>query len=123
MGTIAAYIDGEDKDAIVSFKTIIPSTLVHAIRQRRFKSLLPLFINVIGQCLDNGDNNGTSTLMDIYETLLVLVSRDLLFRIPTRSQLDSRRLRYLVNTYLTLLGSSWNAVEIAAMILISESLP
>ena len=123
MGTIAAYIDGEDKDAIVSLKTTTPSTLVHAIRQRRFKSLLPLFINVIGQCLDNGDNNGTSTLMDIYETLLVLVSRDLLFQIPTRSQLDSRRLRYSVNTYLTLLGSSWNAVEIAAMIPISESLP
>ena len=35
-------------------------------------------MNVIGQCLDNGDSSGTSTLMDVYETLLVLVGQALL---------------------------------------------
>ena len=32
-------------------------------------------MSVIGQCFDNGDSSGTSALMDIYETLLVLVSK------------------------------------------------
>lgn len=35
-------------------------------------------MNVIGQCLDNGDSSGTSALMDVYETLLVLVGQALL---------------------------------------------
>lgn len=74
MGIIATYIDGEDKDAIVSFETVPSSTSVHAIRQRQFQSLLPPLMNVIGQCLDSGDSSGASALMDIYETLLVLVS-------------------------------------------------
>ena len=122
MGVIAPRIEGEDKRSVVCFKNTTPSALVHAIRQRLFRSLLPLFIDVIGQCLDSGDSNGTSTLMGIYETLLCLVSQDLLLQISTRFQLDSRTRHYLVNTYLTLLGSSWNAVEIAAMIPVSESL-
>jgi len=74
MGIIATYIDGVDKNAIVSSETTTPSTSVHAMRQRQFQSLLPLLMNVIGQCLDSGDISGTSALMDIYETLLVLVS-------------------------------------------------
>ena len=123
MGIIATYIDGEDKDAIVSSETAAPSMSVHAIRQRQFQSLLPLLINVIGQCLDSGDSSGTSALMDIYETLLVLVSQLLLLSISTRFELDSRKPRYLVNIYPTLFGSSWNAVEIATMIPISESRP
>jgi len=123
MGVIATYIDGEDKNAIVSFKTTIPSTPVHAIWQRRFQSLLPLFMNVIGQCLDTGDSSGNSALMDIYETFLVLVSQGPLPQISTRFQLVSRRLRYLVNIYPTLLGSSLNVVEIATMTPISESPP
>lgn len=83
MGIIATYVDGDDKDAIVSFKSTIPSTLVHAMSQRQFQSLLPLLMDVIGQCLDNGDNSGTSALMDIYETLLVLVSQDPLLYVST----------------------------------------
>jgi hypothetical protein len=74
MGIIAAYIDGEDKDVIVSLKIIGYFTQVYGILQRQFQSLLSPFINVIGQCLDNGDSTGTSALMDTYETLLVLVS-------------------------------------------------
>lgn len=123
MGIIATYIDGEDKDAIVSSETTTPSTPVHAIRQRQFQSLLPLLMNVIGQCLDSGDNSGTSALMDIYETLLVLVSSLLLLSASMQFELDSRKPRYLVNIYLTSFGSSWNVVEIVTMIPISESRP
>lgn len=79
MGTIASYIDGEDKDVIVSFKTIGYFTRVHGILQRQFQSLISPFVNVIGQCLDNNDSTGTSALMDVYETLLVLVSQPILF--------------------------------------------
>ena len=123
MGIIATYIDGEDKEAIVSCETTAPSTSVHAIRQRHFQSLLPLLMNIIGQCFDSGDSSGASALMDIYETLLVLVSRVPVLPTSTRSELDSRRRRYLVNISLSLFGSSWNVVGIEIMILISEFLP
>ena len=36
-------------------------------------------MDVIGECLDKGDGSGTSALMDIYETLLVLVSQFLCY--------------------------------------------
>lgn len=74
MGIIATYLDGEDKDAIVSLSTTTYFTSVYAILQRQFQSLVSPFMNVIGQCLENGDSSGTSALMDVYETLLVLVS-------------------------------------------------
>lgn len=40
-------------------------------------------MNVLGQCLDNGDSIGTSALMDVYETLLVLVGQPLLFHVQS----------------------------------------
>lgn len=123
MGIIATYIDGEDKEAIVSCQTTAPSTLVHAILQRQFRSLLPLLMNVIGQCFDSGDSSGASALMDIYETLLVLVSRLPMLSTSTQPERDSRRHRYLVNISPPLFGSSWNAVGIKTMIPISEFPP
>lgn len=80
-------------------------------------------MNVIGQCLDNGDNSGTSALMDIYETLLVLVSQIQMLSASVRFERDSRKPHYLVNIYLSLFISSWNVAEIATMIPISESQP
>ena len=123
MGIIATYIDGEDKDAIVSSETPASFTSVHARRQRQFQSLLPLLMKVIGQCLDNGDSSGTSALMDIYETLLVLVSRALPLSTSIQFEHDPRKPRYLASIYPNLFNSSWNVVEIVAMIPTSESLP
>jgi len=80
-------------------------------------------MSVIGQCFDNGDSSGTSALMDIYETLLVLVSQVLLLSASARFERDSRKPHYLANMYPTLSNSSWNVVEIATMIQISESRP
>lgn len=121
MGIIATYIDGEDKDAIVSSETTPSSTRVHAIRQRQFQSLLPPLMNVIGQCLDGGDTSGTSALMDIYETLLVLVGQVFLLFASVQSERGSRKLHYLVDIYPTSSNSSCNVVEIAIMIQIYGS--
>ena len=124
MGIIATYIDGEDKDAIVSSATTASSTTpVHSIRQRQFQSLLPPLMNVIGQCLDNGDSSGTSTLMDIYETLLVLVSRVPLLSTSIRYKRTRRKPHYSADIFLTLFNSFWDAVEIAIMIPICGYLP
>lgn len=78
-------------------------------------------MNIIGQCLDNGDSSGTSALMDVYETLLVLVGQALL-PASTRSKSAPRKPRYLANTSLASFNSFWNVEGIAATILISESL-
>ena len=83
-----------------------PSTSAHTIGQRQFQSLLPPLMTVIGQCFDNGDTSGTSTLMDIYETLLVLVSQVILFSTPSRLERGSRKPRYSANMYPTLFNSS-----------------
>jgi len=80
-------------------------------------------MSVIGQCFDNGDTSGTSSLMDIYETLLVLVSQALPLSVSMQFERCSRKPRYLANMYPTLFSSSWNVVEIAVMIPISESRP
>lgn len=82
-----------------------------------------MLMNIIGQCFDSGDSSGASSLMDIYETLLVLVSRLPVLPTSTRSELDSRRHRCLANISLSLFGSSWNVVGIEIMIPISEFLP
>jgi len=78
-------------------------------------------MNVIGQCIDNGDSSGTSALMDIYETLLVLVSQVLPLSASAQFERGSRKPHYLANTYPTLFGSSSNVAEITNTILISES--
>ena len=80
-------------------------------------------MSVIGQCFDNGDGSGTSALMDIYETLLVLVSRVPPWFASMQFEHGSRKLRYSANMCPTLFSSSWSAVEIAIMIPISESRP
>ncbi|KAI0040562.1 ARM repeat-containing protein [Auriscalpium vulgare] len=56
LGTIAQYIDGEDKDDIKSFQ-----------------ALLPGMIHVIAQTLDAGDEASARQLFDVFETLLILV--------------------------------------------------
>jgi hypothetical protein len=73
MGAIATFIDGGDKNAIVSNSFYTSFLDSYAAFQRQFQSLLPAIINVIGQCMDSGNQPGVSALMDMYETLLVLV--------------------------------------------------
>jgi hypothetical protein len=78
-------------------------------------------MSVIGQCLDNGDSSGTSALMDVYETLLVLV-RQALFPASTRSERTLRKPHCSANTSLASFNFFWNVEGIATMIPTSGSL-
>ena len=42
--------------------------------QKSFQELLPAMINVIGQCVESGNEAGARQLFDVFETLLILVS-------------------------------------------------
>ncbi|THG94520.1 hypothetical protein EW026_g6967 [Hermanssonia centrifuga] len=55
LGVIAQYIDSVDKDEIKSFQHLLPS-----------------MINVIGQCVESGNESGARQLFDVFETLLIL---------------------------------------------------
>ena len=77
-------------------------------------------MSVIGQCLDNGDGSGTSAIMDVYETLLILVGRSMLSA-SMRPEHAPRKPRCLAGTSLTLFNSFWNAVGITTMNLTPES--
>ncbi|KAI0782615.1 ARM repeat-containing protein [Abortiporus biennis] len=55
LGVIAQYIDTDDKPDIKSFQTLLPS-----------------MINVIGQCIEAGNESGARQLFDVLETLLIL---------------------------------------------------
>ncbi|KAI0070029.1 ARM repeat-containing protein [Panus rudis PR-1116 ss-1] len=55
LGTIAQYLDIDDKNDI-----------------KAFQALLPSMINVIGQCVEAGDEAGARGLFDVLETLLIL---------------------------------------------------
>ncbi|KAG6857456.1 hypothetical protein H0H87_003523 [Tephrocybe sp. NHM501043] len=55
LGVIAQYIDSDDKNDLKSFQ-----------------ALLPPMIQVIGQCVETGNENGARQLFDVLETLLIL---------------------------------------------------
>ncbi|KAJ8521728.1 hypothetical protein ONZ45_g1611 [Pleurotus djamor] len=55
LGTLAQYLDADDKEHI-----------------KTFQALLPSMIQVIGQCVDSGDEQGARQLFDVLETLLIL---------------------------------------------------
>ncbi|KAG5353801.1 hypothetical protein C0989_001918 [Termitomyces sp. Mn162] len=55
LGVIAQYIDSDDKDDL-----------------KAFQALLPAMIQVIGQCVETGNENGARQLFDVLETLLIL---------------------------------------------------
>ncbi|RDB23353.1 putative importin subunit beta-4 [Hypsizygus marmoreus] len=55
LGVIAQYIDSDDK-----------------IDLKAFQSLLPAMIQVIGQTVETGNENGARQLFDVLETLLIL---------------------------------------------------
>ncbi|KAH9926267.1 ARM repeat-containing protein [Epithele typhae] len=55
LGVVAQYIDADDKAEI-----------------RNFQNLLPSMINVIGQCVEAGNEAGARQLFDVFETLLIL---------------------------------------------------
>jgi importin-4 len=55
MGTVAQYMDVDDKQHIASFR-----------------SLLPNLIQVIGQAIESGNETGARQLFDVIETLLIL---------------------------------------------------
>ncbi|KAF7370654.1 Importin N-terminal domain-containing protein [Mycena sanguinolenta] len=55
MGVIAAYIDSDDKEDVKSFQ-----------------ASLPAIMQVIGQCVQTGNESGARQLFDVLETLLIL---------------------------------------------------
>ncbi|KAI0372648.1 ARM repeat-containing protein [Pilatotrama ljubarskyi] len=55
LGVVAQYIDSDDKEDI-----------------RAFQHLLPAMIEVIGQCVQDGNETGARQLFDVLETLLIL---------------------------------------------------
>ncbi|KZS99884.1 ARM repeat-containing protein [Laetiporus sulphureus 93-53] len=55
LGVVAQYIDADDKGDIKSFQ-----------------NLLPAMINIIGQCVESGNEQGARQLFDVLETLLIL---------------------------------------------------
>ncbi|KAJ6607522.1 armadillo-type protein [Mycena sp. CBHHK59/15] len=55
MGVIASYIESEDKDDVKSFQ-----------------ACLPAIMQVIGQCVQTGNETGARQLFDVLETLLIL---------------------------------------------------
>ncbi|KAJ7720579.1 armadillo-type protein [Mycena maculata] len=55
MGVIASYIDSDDKADVKSFQ-----------------ASLPAIMQVIGQCVQTGNENGARQLFDVLETLLIL---------------------------------------------------
>ncbi|KAJ7224327.1 armadillo-type protein [Mycena pura] len=55
LGVIASYIDAEDRADVKSFQ-----------------EALPAIMQVIGQCVQAGDENGARQLFDVLETLLIL---------------------------------------------------
>lgn len=72
LGTIAQYLDSDDKADIVSI--FFPSSLfLLTMMQKAFQALLPSMINVIQQTLDAGDEPGARHVFDVFETLLILV--------------------------------------------------
>ncbi|KAG6866559.1 hypothetical protein C0991_002044 [Blastosporella zonata] len=56
LGVIAQYIDSDDKNDLKSFQ-----------------ALLPAMIQVIGQCVETGNETGARQLFDVLETLLILI--------------------------------------------------
>ncbi|KAI0085836.1 ARM repeat-containing protein [Irpex rosettiformis] len=69
LGVIAQYIDSTDKEEIKSFQTLLPS-----------------MINVIGQCVEAGNEQGARQLFDVLETLLILEIPLLSQHIPQLAQ-------------------------------------
>ncbi|XP_006461983.1 hypothetical protein AGABI2DRAFT_206092 [Agaricus bisporus var. bisporus H97] len=55
LGIVASYIDGDNKEEI-----------------RSFQALLPSMIQVIGQCVQDGNEDGARKVFDVLETLLIL---------------------------------------------------
>ncbi|KAL4258626.1 Armadillo-like helical [Pleurotus pulmonarius] len=55
LGVLAQYLDIDSKNEI-----------------RSFQALLPAMIQVIGQCVETGNENGARPLFDVLETLLIL---------------------------------------------------
>ncbi|TFY56963.1 hypothetical protein EVJ58_g7315 [Rhodofomes roseus] len=55
LGVVAQYIDQDDKEDI-----------------KAFQSMLPSMIATIGQCVENGNEQGARQLFDVLETLLIL---------------------------------------------------
>ncbi|KAJ7180608.1 armadillo-type protein [Mycena filopes] len=55
MGVIASYIEAEDKHDV-----------------KAFQASLPAIMQVIGQCVSTGNENGARQLFDVLETLLIL---------------------------------------------------
>jgi hypothetical protein len=74
LGLIAQYLDSDNKAEIVSplsrFMMRVRLIIVH---QRSFQALLPSVIQVIGQCVQSGNETGARQLFDVLETLLILV--------------------------------------------------
>ncbi|KAI0741743.1 ARM repeat-containing protein [Daedaleopsis nitida] len=77
LGVIAQYIDSDDKAEIKSFQ-----------------KLLPDIMNVIGHCIESGNETGARQLFDVLETLLILEIPILSQFIP---QLAEFLLRYGAN--------------------------
>ncbi|EPQ56762.1 ARM repeat-containing protein [Gloeophyllum trabeum ATCC 11539] len=69
LGVIAQYIDSDDKKDI-----------------QAFRALLPAMINIIGQCVERGNEAGARQLFDVLETLLILEIPILANHIPQLAQ-------------------------------------
>ncbi|KZT21128.1 ARM repeat-containing protein [Neolentinus lepideus HHB14362 ss-1] len=69
LGAIAQYIDSDDKKEI-----------------QAFRALLPTMINIIGQCVESGNEAGARQLFDVLETLLILEIPILSNHIPHLAQ-------------------------------------
>ena len=75
LGVVAQYIDADDKSDIVGrplYASLEGSS--DSSMQKSFQNLLPAMINVIGQCVEAGNEAGARQLFDVLETLLILVS-------------------------------------------------
>jgi importin-4 len=74
MGVIAQFLDTEDKAYLVSETTKAGINDADAYSKAQFQTLLPAMIQVIGQCVETGNEPGARQLFDVLETLLILVS-------------------------------------------------
>lgn len=87
------------------------SALAHQL-QRSFQALLPAMIQVIGQCVETGNENGARPLFDVLETLLILVSSRFVY--DWCDLMDYlRKFLFSESTSLNLLSSCSNVVGTA----------
>lgn len=80
LGKLAEYVESDDKENIVSFFSGDIHTILFNMMlcQKAFKEMIPGMVNVLEQCLKEGDEESASEIFEVFDTLLMLVRSNII---------------------------------------------